>query len=93
MSQDMPHENANQPSLTDWARVDNVTDEDIDTSDIPPLDDAFFANATLRMLEAVPVHVDADVVAWFRQQGGSYREQMNAILRSYMTLQEQFSTG
>ena len=32
-------------SKTDWARVDRMTDDEIDTSDIPPLDDAFFERA------------------------------------------------
>ena len=32
-------------SATDWARIDRMTDDEIDTSDIPPLDDAFFAKA------------------------------------------------
>ena len=32
-------------SETDWARVDRMTDDEIDTSDIPPLDDAFFERA------------------------------------------------
>ena len=29
-------------SETDWARIDAMTDDDIDTSDIPPLADDFF---------------------------------------------------
>lgn len=37
--------NLNKRSATDWARVDQMTDEEIDTSEIPPLDDAFFASA------------------------------------------------
>ncbi len=32
-------------SETDWARIDAMTDDEIDTSDIPPLDDAFFERA------------------------------------------------
>ena len=32
-------------SLTGLERVDALTDDEIDTSDIPPLDDDFFANA------------------------------------------------
>jgi hypothetical protein len=32
-------------SETDWARVDRMTDDEIDTSDSPPLDDAFFERA------------------------------------------------
>jgi hypothetical protein len=38
-------------SKTDWQRIDAMSDEDIDTSDIPPLDEAFFANAQIRNSE------------------------------------------
>jgi hypothetical protein len=41
-------------SETDWARVDRMTDDEIDTSDIPPLDDAFFARA-IKVLPRVRV--------------------------------------
>ncbi len=39
----------NRTSETDWKRVDALTDADIDVSDIPPLDEAFFAHARLYM--------------------------------------------
>jgi hypothetical protein len=39
----------NKPSETDRERVDALTDETIDTSNIPALSDAFFAHATLRV--------------------------------------------
>jgi uncharacterized DUF497 family protein len=38
-----------KPSETNWTRVSEMTDEEIDTSDIPPLDETFFANARLRV--------------------------------------------
>jgi hypothetical protein len=34
-------------SRTNWAKIDAMTDEDIETSDIPPLTDEFFAKAEL----------------------------------------------
>ena len=34
-------------SKTDWKRLEAMEDKDIDTSDIPELDDAFFRNAEL----------------------------------------------
>lgn len=37
-----------KPTATDWAKVKALTDEEIDTSDIPPLGDGFFASATFR---------------------------------------------
>ena len=33
-------------SKTDWERLTKMEDEDIDTSDIPELDDTFFQQAT-----------------------------------------------
>ena len=53
----------NKPSQTDWERIDKLTDEEIDTSDIPPLDDSFFAKAKLRMPQpqvSVAMRVDAE---------------------------------
>jgi hypothetical protein len=53
--------NLKRPSETNWARVDEMTDEMIDTSDAPPLDDSFFARAKLRMPGGqmiVRMHVD-----------------------------------
>ena len=77
-------------SLTDWERVDALTDDEIDTSDIPPLDDDFFANAELVMPEpkqVITIRVDKDVVEWFKSQGKGYQTRMNAVLRMYMERQ------
>jgi len=63
-----------------------MTDEEIDTSDIPPLDDAFFANAKLQLpKERVPVvmTLDADVFQWFKSQGSEYQNLINTALRLY----------
>jgi hypothetical protein len=50
----MRQEPAKAPSRTDWDRVDALKDEEIDTSDIPPLDEAFFAVAEPRMPQTKP---------------------------------------
>jgi uncharacterized protein (DUF4415 family) len=76
----------NKRSETDWTRIDAMTDEEIDTSDIPPLTEDFFNRATVRMPKrkvAVTVQVDPDVLAWFRSQGEDYEKRMNAALRIY----------
>ena len=82
------NENASKnTSQTDWERVDALTDDEIDTSDIPPLDDDFFANAELRMPEpkqAITIRVDKEVLDWFKSQGKGYQTRMNAVLRMYM---------
>jgi uncharacterized protein (DUF4415 family) len=76
----------NKHSETDWARVDAMTDEEIDTSDIPPLTEDFFKRAKVRMPKrkvAVTVQIDPDVLDWFRAQGEDYEQRMNAALRIY----------
>ena len=63
-----------------------MADEDVDTSDIPPLDEAFFASARLRVPEnkiSVTLDVDADVLEWFKAQGEEFRSRINAALRIY----------
>jgi uncharacterized protein (DUF4415 family) len=63
-----------------------MKEEEIDTSDIPLLDDAFFANAKLRLPEGkVPVvlTVDAEIFQWFKSQGAGYQQLINAALRIY----------
>ena len=61
-----------------------MTDEEIDTSDIPELDDAFFERATLHMPAPISatIEVDPDVLAWFKAQEDGAKL-MNAALRIY----------
>jgi uncharacterized protein (DUF4415 family) len=77
---------------TDWARVDAMTDEDIDAAirddpDAPPIVDAdWFAFATLVMPKAkeqISIRLDRDVLAHFRRYP-RYQTRINAILRAAM---------
>ncbi|HEU5014067.1 MAG TPA: BrnA antitoxin family protein [Roseiflexaceae bacterium] len=80
---DKPMTNTSQ---SDWERVDAMEDEDIDTSDIPPLTDAFFKRAKLRMPRqrvTATLQIDADVLDWFKAQGDDYEQRLNAALRIY----------
>ena len=82
----MNENNLKNTSQTDWAKIEALTDEEIDTSDIPPLDEKFFTNAKLRMPKgkvAVVVSVDEDVSDWFQAQGEESRNLMSAALRIY----------
>ncbi|MBV7327221.1 BrnA antitoxin family protein [Chloroflexi bacterium TSY] len=80
----------NKNSKTDWARLEAMTDDEIDTSDISPLDDEFFAKGELRLPKNKPmisIRIDADVLDWFKAQGPGYQTRMNAVLRLYMEAQ------
>ncbi|MFN8490231.1 MAG: BrnA antitoxin family protein [Caldilineaceae bacterium] len=75
------------PSETDWQRVDAMSDDEIDTSDIPPLGEEFFKKAKVRWpkpSETIIVQVDPDVLAWFQALGNDYEQRINAALRIYV---------
>ena len=80
-----------RPSRTDWDRVDAMSDEEIDTSEIPPLDESFFAEAELRMpasKSSITIRLDPEVLEWFKSQGKGYQTRINAVLRMYMEAQK-----
>ena len=65
-----------------------VQDQDIDFSDIPEANAAFWAAAKVRMPDGpktpLNLRLDADIVAWFRAHGRGYQTRINAVLRSYI---------
>jgi uncharacterized protein (DUF4415 family) len=78
---------------TDWERVRNLTDREIeeavasDPDAAPLLTKEWLEKATLVLPMAkkgVFIRFDRDVVDWFKQQGPRYQTRMNAVLRSYM---------
>ncbi len=82
----MNESNLKAISYTNWEKVEALTDEEIDTSDIAPLGESFFANARLRMPKgktAVLVSVDEETSDWFQAQGAECRHLMSAALRIY----------
>jgi len=76
---------------TDWARVDALTDEDIEKAiandpDAAPLD-IDWSDAVLVIparKKAISIRVDEDVLDFFKKQGEGYQRRINAVLRSYM---------
>jgi uncharacterized protein (DUF4415 family) len=67
--------------------IETIRDEDIDYSDIPETDAAFWTDAELRMPQAkkgVYLRLDQDVLEWLKAQGPGYQTRINAILRAYM---------
>ncbi len=76
----------NNSSETNWELIDSLTDEMIDRSELPPLDESFFARAKWRMPEGqalVAVPVDAELLAWFQAQGSESEKRVIAALRIY----------
>ena len=81
----------NKKSETDWKRLGAMSDRDIDFSDIPELDEAFFEEAEWRppTKQPVTIRLDADVLEWFRKQGPGYQTRINRLLRRYMEVSQQ----
>jgi uncharacterized protein (DUF4415 family) len=85
---------ANLPPLTEEQQaelraLDAKPDSEIDHSDIPPLDEKFWAaavrNGTFKPVKtSTTVRVDADVLLWLRSKGKGYQTRINAILRAAM---------
>jgi len=83
---------------SDLDRLSQMTDEDIDYTDNPPLTDEQLAKMKpLREVlpQAVPnkvritIRLDADIVRWFKDEvhqvgGGSYQSLLNLALRQYI---------
>ena len=75
-----------RPTRSDLKRIDAQRDADIDYSDIPALDEAFFRDARVVVppgKKQLTVRLDADVLAWLQGQGKGYHSRINAILRAY----------
>ncbi len=76
---------------TDFERLRNMKDEDIDFSDIPRTTPEFWANAIVRKgLKPIPrknqltLRIDQDVIEFFKQEGRGYQTKINQLLRAYM---------
>ena len=71
------------------ALLANRPDAEIDVSDIPPLTEKFWKIAVRNpfyrpVKQQLTVRLDADVVAWLRQQGKGYQTRLNKVLREAM---------
>jgi uncharacterized protein (DUF4415 family) len=83
-------------SETDWARLDAMTDEEIeqaaaDDPDNPPWTDEDWANARVVWPPGkapVTLRLDRDIIAWFKLQGSGYQTRINAVLRGFVEAQK-----
>ena len=79
---------------TDWERVRNMTDEEIEAS-IDHEEEGEFDWDTARITTEPPVppkkqitvRFDTDIIEWFKENGPGYQTRMNRVLRSYMEAQ------
>jgi uncharacterized protein (DUF4415 family) len=77
---------------TDWARLDAMTDEEVEASiandpDWAEFKDVDWSDVVLVIparKKAISIRVDEDVLDYFKSQGDGYQRRINAVLRSYM---------
>ena len=68
-----------------------LPDGEIDYSDIPELDEAFWQNAELVLpatKERITLRLDREVLDYFRRSGSGYQTRINAVLRAYVQMQQ-----
>jgi len=79
-------------SRSDWARVDAMTDEEIEAQmrgdpDWADFMDIDWSKATIVYpvpKNPVSIRLDKDVIDFFKAQGKGYQTRINAVLRHYM---------
>jgi len=91
----MKKSNTSKKYGTDYERLDAMTDQDIDFSEIPPITDEMFGRGVVRHnvltqpKEELTLLIDTDVLEWFQSRGDGYKGLINFLLRRYM--QEELS--
>lgn len=85
------HRDEIPPMSEERAReLEALSDEDIDFSDIPELDEEFFKNAKLverkPRTEAISIRIDTEVLQWFKSHAKEkgYQTLINDVLRTYV---------
>ncbi len=74
-------------SKTDLKRLRELKDEDIDTCDIPEIDESFWKTAELGSplrKKLISLRLDSDLIEWFQGQGKGYQTQINQVLKTFM---------
>ena len=79
---------------TDWERVRNMTEEEIEAAaasdpDNPPLEEGFMREGrTVRpdspRWDVIRLHIDVDILDWFRKRRFLYQDEINEALRAYI---------
>ena len=90
---DNSSDNLPDDTQTDWEKVKNMTEAEIDEAaasdpDAQPTDEAKDPKSVIpQPKHAISLRVDSDVLAWFKSQGRGYQTRINAVLRAYMEAQ------
>ena len=77
-------------SLTDWARLEAMTDEEVEAaiadapdSDAGPVDETVSADL-INGKSAISIRLDTEILDWFRASGPGYQTRIDAALRRHV---------
>jgi len=78
-------------SRTDWAKVDAMTEEELEASIAADPDDVHEEPDWTTLIKGLPpmkkhinIRLDADVLDWFKATGRGYQTRINNFLRAYV---------
>lgn len=72
-----------QLSKTRLSEIESLSEDAIDTSEIPELDEDFWENADMIIPENF-LQIEPEIIEWFKEQGQNYHTRINTVLRQYM---------
>ena len=83
-------------SRSDWDRVSKLTHEEIERAVAEDPDAGTFRESWSegvdiglpKSKERITVRLDADVLAWFKNQGKGYQTRINAVLKAFVDSQK-----
>ena len=81
--------------MTKNKKIKNLTEKDINYTDIPRTTQSFWADAKLikqPLKKHISIRIDQDILDWLKSQGKGYQVKINNILRSYMKHNEETPT-
>ncbi|MBF2057936.1 MAG: BrnA antitoxin family protein [Cyanobacterium sp. T60_A2020_053] len=77
-------------SMTDWKKLESMTDEDIDFSDCPEITPEMAKNAVVRRglkfskKQSLTLFLDAEIVNWYKQNEVDHQTEINKVLKEYI---------
>lgn len=87
----MSKKNTSRIYGTDVERLRNMTDDEIDFTDIPRTTDEMWARGVVRKgLKPTPpkrqltLRLDEEIVEYFKNQGSGYQTRINSLLKAYV---------
>lgn len=77
-------------SMTDWEKLESMTDENIDFSDCPEITQEMAKNAVIRgglkspKKQSLTLFLDSEIVNWYKQNEVSHQIEINNLLKEYI---------